>query len=100
MSSKSLIIRQKKKVEAYTKNKLKWDLLKNVRKNAKTLEELFQINEKLQKMPRISSKVRLRNRCWKTGKARGFLRYFGLGQQSFRQLAHDCVLPGIIKASW
>jgi small subunit ribosomal protein S14 len=55
---------------------------------------------KLQKLPRNSSIVRLRNRCWKTGKARGVFRFFGLCRNAFRELAHDSLLPGIVKASW
>ncbi len=57
-------------------------------------------NFKLQKLPRNSSTIRLRNRCWKTGKARGVFRFFGLCRNALRELAHDCFLPGIIKSSW
>ena len=63
-------------------------------------EEIFSINEKLQKLPRNSSPLRLRNRCWKTGKPRGYSRFFGLCRNAIRELAHDCFLPGVTKSSW
>lgn len=44
--------------------------------------------------------VRQRNRCRICGRARGFMRDFGLCRLCFRQLAHKGELPGVIKASW
>jgi len=62
--------------------------------------EYLEMNKKLQKLPRNSSYTRLRNRCWQTGRARGFIRYFGLSRNSVRELAHGCLLSGLIKDSW
>jgi len=69
-------------------------------KRAGSLEEIFELSKKLQKLPRNSSPIRVRNRCWKTGRPRGFFRYFGLCRNALRELSHDCFLPGVIKASW
>lgn len=69
-------------------------------KQVQSLEEIFKINEKIQKLPRNSSRIRLRNRCWKTGRPRGYFRFFGLCRNALRELANDCFLPGITKASW
>jgi small subunit ribosomal protein S14 len=69
-------------------------------KTVTSLEEIFSLNEKLQKLPRNSSRIRLRNRCWKTGRPRGYFRYFGLCRNAVRELAHECLLPGVTKASW
>jgi len=55
---------------------------------------------KLQKLPRDSSPVRLRNRCALTGRPRGVYRKFGLGRNKLRDLALKGEVPGIIKASW
>ena len=55
---------------------------------------------KLQKLPRDSSPVRLRNRCALTGRPRGVYRKFGLGRNKLRELALKGEVPGIIKASW
>ena len=76
---------------------------KNLLKELKTitsLDQIFIVNEKIQKLPKNSSSIRLRNRCWKTGKPRGYSRFFGLCRNALRELAHDCFLPGVTKASW
>lgn len=44
--------------------------------------------------------VRHRNRCQLCGRARGFMRKFGLCRLCFRELAHKGQLPGVTKASW
>ena len=41
-----------------------------------------------------------RNRCWRCGRPRGFLRKFGVCRLCFRQLALNGEIPGVIKASW
>ncbi len=56
--------------------------------------------EGLQKLPRDSSKVRLRNRCALTGRSRGYMRAFGVSRIKFREMAHEGKIPGIRKASW
>jgi len=45
-------------------------------------------------------KSRGRNRCWRCGRPRGFLRKFALCRLCFRQLALNGEIPGVIKASW
>ncbi len=55
---------------------------------------------KLQKMPRDTSPIRVRNRCKLTGRPRGNLRKFGLSRMQFRQMAHRGLVPGVTKASW
>lgn len=54
----------------------------------------------LQKLPRDSSPVRLRNRCTLTGRPRGVYSKFGLGRGKLRDIAMSGKIPGIIKASW
>jgi small subunit ribosomal protein S14 len=100
MAKKSMLEREKKRKKLVEKYKEKRILLKNQLKLAKTLEEIFAGSEKLQKLPRNSSKTRVRNRCWKTGRPRGYFRFFGLCRNALRELAHDCFLPGVIKSSW
>ena len=56
--------------------------------------------EGLQKLPRNASPVRLRNRCPLSGRARGFIRRFGIARIIFRKMALDGQIPGIRKASW
>ncbi len=44
--------------------------------------------------------TRHRNRCWRCGRPRGFLRKFGICRLCFRQLALNGEIPGVTKASW
>lgn len=43
---------------------------------------------------------RHRNRCFRCGRPRGFLRKFGLCRICFRLLALAGEVPGVTKASW
>jgi small subunit ribosomal protein S14 len=54
----------------------------------------------LDKLPKNSSAVRLRNRCQLTGRPRGYIRYFGVCRLVFRDMALDGKIPGVRKASW
>lgn len=54
----------------------------------------------LQRLPRDSSPVRLRNRCRVTGRPHGFYRKFGLGRNKLREAAMQGDVPGLVKASW
>lgn len=44
--------------------------------------------------------VRLKNRCYITGRSRGFVKKWGVSRIIFRDLAAKGLLPGIIKSSW
>lgn len=63
-------------------------------------EERFSARKELQKLPRDSSPVRLRNRCSLTGRPRGVYSKFGLGRNKLRDMAMSGKIPGLIKASW
>jgi small subunit ribosomal protein S14 len=54
----------------------------------------------LDKLPKNSSPVRLKNRCKLTGRPRGYMRKFGVCRNVFRQMASDGKIPGLTKASW
>lgn len=56
--------------------------------------------EALQKLPKNSSPVRIKNRCAITGRSRGYMRAFGLSRIEFRELAREGKIPGVKKASW
>ncbi len=45
-------------------------------------------------------KVREYNRCPFCGRARGYLRRFGMCRICFREYASAGQIPGVIKASW
>jgi small subunit ribosomal protein S14 len=63
-------------------------------------EDRTQARDKLGRLPRNSSPVRLRNRCALTGRPRGVFRKFGLGRNKLREIAMRCEIPGVTKASW
>ena len=67
---------------------------------SKSDEERMQAVYALNKLPKNSSKIRLRNRCLRTGRCRGYLRKFKLSRLCFRELASSGMIPGIYKASW
>ena len=54
----------------------------------------------LQKQPRNASPIRVRNRCYLTGRSRGFYRKFGLGRNKLREMIMRGEVPGVVKASW
>jgi len=57
-------------------------------------------SEGLQKLPKNSSPVRIKNRCAVSGRGRGYMRPFGLSRIAFRELAREGRIPGVKKASW
>jgi small subunit ribosomal protein S14 len=100
MVKKSILVRELKRKKIVKKFFLKRkEILKNFSKS-KTYEEKLLIHNQLQKLPRNSSKVRLRNRCWRTGRGRGFFRDFGLSRNMLREMGHEGLLPGLTKSSW
>ena len=83
-----------------TKYSKRRELILKELKTADSLESIFELNEKIQRLPRNSARTRIRNRCWKTGRPRGYVRFFGLCRNAVREMAHECFLPGVTKASW
>jgi small subunit ribosomal protein S14 len=100
MAKKSMLERELKRKRLVSKYSKRRQQILNELKGTSSLEGIFVLNEKLQKLPRNSSASRIRNRCWKTGRPRGYFRYFGLCRNVVREFAHDCLLPGVTKASW
>jgi small subunit ribosomal protein S14 len=100
MAKKSMIEREKKRIKLYNKYALKRANLLKKYQTADNFSMKLEIHSKLQKLPRNSAKNRIRNRCWKTGRPRGVFRDFGLSRHVFREMAHECLLPGVTKSSW
>jgi|GEM_PF-6009989 len=44
--------------------------------------------------------TRFFTRCAVSGRRRGYIRYFGLGRNMFREMARKGLLPGVRKSSW
>ena len=100
MAKKSMIEREKKRARLAAKYaKKRADLKEQFRQATEPLEKL-EIHRQLQKLPRNSAPSRKRNRCWLTGRSRGYYRDFGLSRHVIREWAHQGLLPGVVKSSW
>jgi len=53
---------------------------------------------KSKKKPKF--KTRIVRRCFKCGRARGYMRQFGLCRICFREMANKGLIPGVKKSSW
>ena len=95
-----MIQREKKRIKLEKKYALKRSNLLEKYRNEENFNVKLEIHSKIQKLPRNSAKTRIRNRCWKTGRPRGVFRDFGLSRHVFREMAHQCLLPGVTKSSW
>ena len=101
MAKLSLINRNDKRREQVKKYSAKRAELLAIANDPKVdQEERFEARQKLQKLPRDASPVRLRNRCSITGRPRGTYRKFGLARNKLREIAMRGEIPGVIKASW
>ena len=100
MAKKSMIEREKKRIRLEKKYASKRALLLMSYQKEQEFTKKMELHSKIQKLPRNSAKTRIRNRCWKTGRPRGVFRDFGLSRHVFREMAHECLLPGVTKSSW
>ena len=101
MAKTSAIQRNLKRIKLVKKFLKKRANLKKIIKNKKLpLEERFAAQLKLAKIPRNSSKVRIRNRCEITGRPRGVYRKLRISRIALRELASKGKIPGMTKSSW
>ena len=100
MAKKSMIARETKRQKLVQKYAAKRSQFKQELRDATSIREVVLIHRQFQGLPRNSSPVRLHNRCAKTGRPNGFYRDFGLSRHVLREMAHQCLLPGVRKASW
>ena len=100
MARKCILEREKNRKDLVAKYFFIRKALKKKLKETDNFQEKLRLNEEFQKLPRNSAQTRLRRRCWKTGRSRGIYRFFGLCRNAFREMANDCYLPGVTKASW
>ncbi len=101
MAKKALINRENRRRNTVSKFASKrGELMAVLKSSSVSAEEKAAAREKLQKMPRNASPVRLRNRCALTGRPRGVFKKFGLARNKLREIALRGEIPGLIKASW
>ena len=101
MAKKSKIVREQKLIKKVQKYASLRKELKNIIKSPNSsFEEKEAAVSKLDSLPKSSSRIRIRNRCFKTGRPRGVIRRFKLSRLSFREMALRGEIPGVTKASW
>jgi len=100
MAKKSMVERERKRERLIAKYAVKRQELKEAFRTATSQQEKLAIHRQLQQLPRNSAPSRHRNRCWVTGRPRGYYRDFGLSRHQLREMAHEGLLPGVVKSSW
>jgi len=101
MAKTSVIERNKKRERLVARHAAKRKELKAILADPDTQEEAFYAAQrKLDKLPRDSSPVRLRNRCPISGRPRAYFRKYQLSRLTFRELALHGRIPGVTKSSW
>jgi len=101
MAKKNMIEREKKRNRLVEKYAVKRATLKDQLSDLSlSQQERVTLHRELQQLPRNSSPTRLRNRCWLTGRSRGYYRVFVLSRHVLREMAHQGLLPGVTKSSW
>jgi small subunit ribosomal protein S14 len=101
MAKKSAVNRNemvKRLVKQYASKRLALTAIAN--DEARPLEERFEARLKLAKLPRNSSKTRIRNRCEITGRPRAFYRKLKMSRIALRELGSHGQIPGLVKSSW
>ena len=87
------------KLSVVVRNHKRKHLVERYAKKRETLRK-EQNFKALNRLPKNSSPVRLRNRCWYCGRGKGVLRFFLLCRIHFRELAAQGKIPGLRKVSW
>ncbi|MDD9331744.1 MAG: 30S ribosomal protein S14 [Wolbachia sp.] len=102
MAKKSMIQRNLRRMKLCNQYKEKREKLKSIinNKNLSIGERFAAQSQLIKKLPRNSSKIRIRNRCVLTGRPRGVYRKFGLSRIVLRGLCSFGQVPGVTKSSW
>ena len=101
MAKMSAINKNNRRIKLSDKYYKKRKTLKKIIMDKKvSLEERFKAQQKLSKLPRNSSKVRVMNRCQITGRPHGVYRKLKISRIALRQLGLEGKIPGMVKSSW
>ena len=101
MAKLSSVNKNNKRIKLSNRYYKKRKVLKQIIMNKNLpLEERFKAQQKLSKMPRNSSKTRVRNRCQITGRPHGVYRKLKISRIALRQLGLQGKIPGMVKSSW
>ena len=101
MAKESMKAREAKRAKLVAKYAEKRAALKAIINDLNSSDEdRWNAQIDLQKLPRDSSKSRLRNRCQMTGRPHGVYRKFKLSRIKLREEGMKGNVPGLKKASW
>lgn len=101
MAKKSMIARDVKRVKIVSREHEKRIKLKEIIANPDAdYDAKWDAMQALQKLPRDGSRIRIRNRCFLTGRPHGYYRKFGLSRNKLRELIMRGDVPGVVKSSW
>ena len=101
MAKTSSIQKNLKRIKLVKKfSKKRKDLKKIIKNKNLPLEERFNAQLKLAKLPRNSASTRIRNRCEITGRPHGVYRKLKISRIALRELASAGKIPGMTKSSW
>ena len=101
MAKTSAIQKNLKRIKLVKKYAKKRAALKKIINNKKLeLSERFEAQLRLNKLPKNSSKIRIRNRCEVSGRPHGVYRKLKISRIALRDMASSGKIPGITKSSW
>ena len=101
MAKTSAIQKNLRRIKLVRKYAKKRAALKKIINNKKLeLSERFEAQLKLNKLPKNSSKIRIRNRCEVSGRPHGVYRKLKISRIALRDMASSGKIPGITKSSW
>ena len=101
MAKTSAIQKNIKRIKMVKKYAKKRAALKKIINNRKLeLSERFEAQLKLNKLPKNSAKIRIRNRCEISGRPHGVYRKLKISRIALRKLGLEGKIPGMVKSSW
>ena len=101
MAKKSAVQKNLKRIKLVKRYEKKRADLKKIINNRKLeLSERFEAQLKLNKLPKNSSKIRIRNRCEISGRPHGVYRKLKISRIALRKLGLEGKIPGMVKSSW
>lgn len=101
MANRSNIERNEKRIRMCQHYASQRQALKaQLQSSTTTVEMKYEAVRQLRRLPRNSAPSRVYRRCRVTGRPRAVYRDFALSRHVLREMAHECLLPGLTKASW
>ena len=101
MAKTSAVQKNLKRIKLVKKYANKRSALKKIINNRKLeLSERFDAQLKLNKLPKNSAKIRIRNRCEVSGRPHGVYRKLKISRIALRDMASSGKIPGMTKSSW